>query len=1317
MSISMDVASYLSGKGHRTFKAAGSEVTAHCFLGCPEDAKGKGKLYINTESWLYSCLTADARMVTRQGTYEIGKLAGRTVDLLTHQGWRSAPIRSFGIQPVFEIVMVRDQQEKRIRASAEHRWIMKPIIDARRPIRRPVEKMTATLRVGDRLASVVAPRVLQSGDRRGIVHGIALGDGSARPDGVATHCTLWGEKRQLVAYFNPTSCTDVVGPNGVLGVRVNGGVCVDVPGPIKTPPSMACTDEYLLGWLQGYFATDGTLSHGEAASPCIDSAIRENLERVREIATRLGIPTSPIGSYWRKGITSTRTGRIHEGYLHRVTLHLSGLWPEFFIREDQRATFLSHGSGNPRLSWRVVSVTPAGEEEVYCAVVPGPETFALEDNLLTGNCKKCDAKGNRKTLLQHFGDDDHEQPTFLPGQNPAMRRRALSEAAEMSADMLLNNPKVLAYLTDRGLSVETIMAARLGFVPAGWSLTHELKQAGNEWADLRNAGIATAEGQNFFSHHITIPYLVHGDVVQLRGRAMGAGAKYVTPSGDGVRLYNADSLHGAKHAIIVEGEFDAMMVAQTLRSSLDPVLRATAVVGVAGSQSLPTSFASYFEECAKIYIGFDPDEAGRTGALRVKEMLGSKARILSLPDDLPACDWSDYLRPHHAVENPHGGHDWHDVQKMVYVADSAGRRLYTARDAYLQWQHVEDEIGGVELGFTELDKWIAPGLKPGQMCIPIARTGVGKGCPLTEAVSTPDGWRKWGALKVGDQVFGRSGGATVVTGVFDRGVLPTYRVGFSDHSSLLVDGDHIWCVRERGGHRSEWIESTRTTAQLLRSDLHAPVYANGRSRGWRYTIPMTEPIQHAHRHLPIEPYTLGALIANGGLTNGSAQISTPDRAVIERIRRHYDIPAWSPALAQAGGYCPHAVVKGLIGEIRCLGLDVKSGEKFIPSDYLLGSVEQRVALLQGLMDGDGSARDSGRASVTYSTTSFALARDIRELVTGLGGTANVRWYHRTGRPDESTVGIMLPDTIEPFSSPVKVRGSARKHTEPRRAIVSITRVADQEIRCISVAAPDQLYVVGRDHIVTHNTAFLVNIAYNVRKRPTLFISLEMTASEVYSRLRRVAQFWNPLATDDDITGILSQLRIVDQKMVEGDLTRFCEEFEEEVGTPPQVAMVDYLGYYANGTRGGSPYERVSKAVIGLKEEAKACRVALIVPHQAGRSAAGGTPVTITDARDSGGVEDTADILMSLYRPSDADTSGAAVDGTVRSEILKNRNGRINVTSSLNFSLASLVMVDKHSIEGRVVDQENNMIFRGEEYAAVRRFRIANAGKQRQLRLA
>jgi replicative DNA helicase len=1239
------------------------------------------------------------------------------------------------------------------------------------------------------------------------------------------------------------------------------------------------------------------------------------------------------------------------------------------------------------------------------------------------SCKRCDMHGNRKLLLRHFGDEDDARFEFAPGTNPAMRRKALVEAAELAADMLYSNPSILEYLQVRGLSLTTIVEAKLGFAPASWSLVRELR-ANNTYADLRQAGISSPEGSDFFSGQILIPYISHGDVVQLRGKSPAPGGKYITPANDNARLYNAGALLGARDAFICEGEFDCyssdtqvltprgwvrfdqydgepvaqweeggsitmvtpmaytekqadslvhltqgkrggidllvtpghrmvstladgsslkvhraderpsdryhvprvgvldgpgiaysdselmlmmalsadatidirkldgaryarfgftkarkterlcgildelgveysstrltsghdsvcfrvpnyietfkafpiqwlteasakqrefilsemvewdgnhvvsrsqveysttllanaewmqtiahtagrvstimrrsneygdwfkvsvlhnkrstswqairseeasgqtvhcvqvpsgmllvrrdemvavsgncLIVQQFLRTSTDPKMRDIAVVGLPGANALPTSFASYFENCRKVYIGLDPDPVGEKAADRIKEMLGTKARVVHLPGGLPKVDWSDYLCPK-SDDHPHGGHELRDIERLIFEAEAEGRRLFTVRDAFQKWQKIETEVGGVQLGFRDLDTWIAPGLKPGQLCVPLAKTGAGKGSPLSEEICTPNGWQKWGDLQVGDEVFGRDGTPTVVTGIFDRGILPTYRVSFSDHSSLLVDGDHIWCVRQRGGHFSEWIESTMTTTELLTAELKLAPYANGRSRGWHYTIPMAAPIQYPKRHLPIEPYTLGALIANGGLTNGSAQISTPDRAVIERIRRHYDIPAWSPVLAQAGGYCPHAVVRGLIGEIRHLGLDVKSGEKFIPTDYLRGSVDQRVALLQGLMDGDGSARDKGRASVTYSTISPRLARDIRQLVTSLGGTASVRWYPnrrvgRAGRPDEATIGIMLPASIEPFHTPEKRRGSARKHTEPRRAIVSVERVWDQEIRCISVAAADHLYVVGRDHIVTHNTQWLLNVAWYLRERPTLLCSLEMSAAECYLRLKRIANFWYPLATDVDIAQLLKNLLIYDRGMQQGDLTRVAGDFTDEMGCPPQVVMVDYLGYYANRMRGNSPYERTSQAAIGLKEEAKAGEFVLLAPHQVGRGTAEGAPIELGAARDSGAVEETADLLLSLYKPGDADRTTGDIDGTVRMEALKNRNGRKNVTTSLNFSLASLVLVDKSSLASKTVNDENILIARGNTYSDVRRFRCHQAGLNQQ----
>src|SRR3990172_12301265 len=75
-------------------------------------------------------------------------------------------------------------------------------------------------------------------------------------------------------------------------------------------------------------------------------------------------------------------------------------------------------------------------------------------------------------------------------------------------------------------------------------------------------------------------------------------------------------------------------------------------------------------------------------------------------------------------------------------------------------------------------------------------TGMGKGHPAHTEVPTPDGIRKWGDLRPGDFVFGSGGIPIRVLDVYERGVLPTYIVRFSDGSSVTVDGDHLWRVRD-----------------------------------------------------------------------------------------------------------------------------------------------------------------------------------------------------------------------------------------------------------------------------------------------------------------------------------------------------------------------------------------------------------------------------------------------------------------------------------------------------------------------------------------
>jgi len=343
-----------------------------------------------------------------------------------------------------------------------------------------------------------------------------------------------------------------------------------------------------------------------------------------------------------------------------------------------------------------------------------------------------------------------------------------------------------------------------------------------------------------------------------------------------------------------------------------------------------------------------------------------------------------------------------------------------------------------------------------------APTGAGKCHPVSTEIQTPDGLRIWGDLQIGDLVFGSDGRPTRITQIFDRGSRPTYRVTFRDGTSVLSGDDHLWRVKDQTKRRysGEWV--TMSTTQISTSGLRNP---NG--RGFRWSIPLCEPVVRPRADLPIEPYTMGALLANGGLTGTGTILTTSDSWPPERIERHHTINRMT---VDENVYCPRWSLPGLVSATRELGVRVHSRQKFVPRLYLESSIPQRIALLQGLMDGDGSARP-GRNQVRYSTSSPQLANDVAELVTSLGGTAIVSWRERDEKPAEGTVSIVLPKETQPFSLPRKrdAVGNQQRCFPPKRSIVSIERVADQESRCISVEASDSLYLIGREHIVTHNT--------------------------------------------------------------------------------------------------------------------------------------------------------------------------------------------------------------------------------------------------------
>src|SRR5690606_32647287 len=86
--------------------------------------------------------------------------------------------------------------------------------------------------------------------------------------------------------------------------------------------------------------------------------------------------------------------------------------------------------------------------------------------------------------------------------------------------------------------------------------------------------------------------------------------------------------------------------------------------------------------------------------------------------------------------------------------------------------------------------------------------------------------------------------------------------------------------------------------------------------------------------------------------------------------------------------CRHSVRGTIIGlrtVLRQMGL---IENKHIPDIYKRGSIEQRMDLLRGLMDTDGTITKPGQCR--FTSVSERLARDVYELVLGLGFKAHIR---------------------------------------------------------------------------------------------------------------------------------------------------------------------------------------------------------------------------------------------------------------------------------------------------------------------------------------
>lgn len=350
-------------------------------------------------------------------------------------------------------------------------------------------------------------------------------------------------------------------------------------------------------------------------------------------------------------------------------------------------------------------------------------------------------------------------------------------------------------------------------------------------------------------------------------------------------------------------------------------------------------------------------------------------------------------------------------------------------------------------------------------------------------------------IKPGDHVYHPDGHPVKVIAKTERQHdRPLYRVSTSDGRSVVVDAEHVWTVRDlrrsrtvNGKRRRGGPWETRTTRELLDGGLYREpprVRPSGTTAyAYRYVLPRQHAVQTPDVDtLPIPPYALGLWLADGH--HGAATITEGVDDTPELVRHleasGVSIAHQTPVRRPTGNGERLTLNIGQRGNfVRALRtLDVFQN-KHIPDRYLTAGTAQRLELLRGLLDGDGSISTNGTTyRIEYSSCRERLSEGVLYLARSLG------WQARMNRSGASLDGeakqdryrvTWTPTTDDPCPFHLS-RKAARVQSDQARGggrhTVTVTSIEPEgtgDGYCIQVDSPDGLFLAGRDLVTTHNS--------------------------------------------------------------------------------------------------------------------------------------------------------------------------------------------------------------------------------------------------------
>lgn len=397
---------------------------------------------------------------------------------------------------------------------------------------------------------------------------------------------------------------------------------------------------------------------------------------------------------------------------------------------------------------------------------------------------------------------------------------------------------------------------------------------------------------------------------------------------------------------------------------------------------------------------------------------------------------------------------------------------------------------------------ICRGARKGKLFLRSASTGVGKALLNSTKIPTTEGWKKVGDIKEGDYLFDRFGKPTKVLKIYPQAKpQQVYKITFKSGRIAECSGDHLWSYYSNGNDKHPNRLITATTKEILEN----PKGLRNNQGAFRWSVPIIEPVQYTEKKYSITPYVMGLILGDGSFRYNQTQkafsFSSADEELVQSIQEQMKYFSYKKSSdlnynwTFKSKYEDHenVWVEDILKDYPELW-QAKSEDKFIPDEYLFGSVQQRFDLLAGLLDTDGSIDEKGR--VGFTTVSPKLRDNLIELCESLGmncsyGIDKRAEKYSTGECYDIHIQARKEDKIRMFKLKRKLNraynylnNNKRSERKDRDSIVSIEPTDRYEdMTCFYVDNIEHLFAMN-NFIVTHNTRGMVGdacqIAYPIK---------------------------------------------------------------------------------------------------------------------------------------------------------------------------------------------------------------------------------------------